>query len=78
MKVKLLKIEVDEVEEGYAPSGLCVFEVNKKTVNVLVHSTGDVEIEDEDEELTEEESDAVLEAFESSAEVDKAFPTDLY
>ena len=78
MKVKLLKIEVDEIEEGRAPSGLCVFKVNKKTANVLVHSTGDIEIEDEDEELTEEESDAVLEAFEASAEVDKAFPTDLY
>lgn len=78
MKVKLLKIEVDDVdaEEGYAPSGVCTFEVNKKTVNVIVHSVGELDFEGD--ELTEEESDALFEAFESSAEVAEAFPTDLY
>lgn len=80
MKVKLLKIEVDDVdgdgEEGYAPSGVCTFEVNKKTASVIVHSVGELDFEGD--ELTEEESDALLEAFESSAEVNKAFPPDLY
>lgn len=76
MKVKLLKIEVDDVEEGYAPSGVCTFEVNKKTANVIVHSVGELDFEGD--ELTEEESDALFEAFESSAEVAEAFPTDLY
>ena len=76
MKVKLLKIEVDDVEEGYAPSGVCTFEVNKKTVNVIVHSAGELDFEGD--ELTEEESDALLEAFNSSKKVNKAFPTELY
>ena len=76
MKVKLLNIEVDDVEEGYAPSGVCTFEVNKKTANVIVHAAGELDFEGD--ELTEEESDAVLEAFESSKKVNKAFPADLY
>jgi hypothetical protein len=78
MNVKLLGIEVDDVdvdEEG-APSGVCHFQVNNKEVQIIVHSCGELDFEGPS--LSDEESDALMDAFNSSPKVNKAFPANQY
>ena len=73
MKVKLLKIEMADVDECEGnPGGSAFFEVNGKTVEVIIHECGELDFEGPS--LTDEESDALMEAFNSSEEVNKAFP----
>ena len=73
MKVKLLKIEMADVDECEGnPGGSAFFEVNGKTVEVVIHECGELDFEGPS--LTDEESDALMEAFNSSEEVNNAFP----
>ena len=53
MNVKLLDIEVDDIDEG-APSGFCTFQVNNKVVQIIVHSCGELDFEGPS--LSDEES----------------------
>ena len=77
MKVKLLKIEMADVDECEGnPGGSAFFEVNGKTVEVIIHECG--EIDYEGPSLTDEEYDALMKAFNSSEEVNKAFPEDQF
>ena len=80
MEVKLLKIEQNEAEGEYGdewenPGGSAFFEVNSKTVEIIIHSCGELDFESS-EPLTEEEADAVMRFFYSNEEVNKAFPAD--
>ena len=75
MNVKLLDIEVDDIDEG-APSGFCTFQVNNKVVQIIVHSCGELDFEGPS--LSDEESDALMDAFNSSPKVNKAFPANQY
>ena len=76
MNVELLGIEVDDVDEEAAPSGVCYFRVNGKEVDVIVHECGELDFEGPS--LNDEESDALMEAFNSSEAVNKYFPANQY
>lgn len=76
MNIELVGIEVDDVDEEAAPSGVCTFRVNGKEVDIIVHECGELDFEGPS--LTDEESDALMEAFNSSEEVNKAFPAGQY
>lgn len=76
MNVKLLDIEIDDIDDESAPSGFCTFQVNNKVVQIIVHSCGELDFEGPS--LSDEESDALMDAFNSSVEVNKAFPGDDY
>lgn len=76
MKVKLLKIEMADVDECEGnPGGSAFFGVNGKTVEIIIHACGELDFESS-EPLTEEESDAVMDFFYANEEVNKAFPGD--
>ena len=76
MNVKLLGIEVDDVDEESAPSGVCTFSVNNKEVQIIVHSCGELDFEGPS--LTDEESDALMDAFNDSPKVNECFPANQY
>ena len=76
MNVKLLGIEVDDVDEESAPSGVCIFSVNNKEVQIIVHSCGELDFEGPS--LTGEESDALMNAFYGSPKVNEYFPANQY
>ena len=76
MNVKLIGIEVDDVDEEGAPSGVCTFLVNNKEVQVIIHECGELDFEGPS--LSDEESDALMDAFNSSEEVNEAFPMGQY
>jgi hypothetical protein len=76
MEVTLLKIELADVDEWEGnPGGSAFFEVNGKTVEIIIHACGELDFESS-EPLTEEESDAVMDFFYANEEVNKAFPGD--
>jgi hypothetical protein len=76
MEVTLLKIEMADVDEWEGnPGGSAFFEVNGKTVEIIIHACGELDFEST-EPLTEEESDAVMDFFYANEEVNKAFPGD--
>lgn len=76
VKLLLLGIEVDDVDEEGSPSGVCTFLVNNKEVQIIVHSCGELDFEGPS--LTDEESAALMDAFDSSRKVNKAFPANQY
>jgi len=76
MKVKLLKIEMADVDEcEWNPGGSAFIEVNGKTVEVIIHECGELDYEGF-EQLTDEESDAVMDFFDTNKQIAKAFPGD--
>ena len=75
MKVKLLKIEMADVDECEGnPGGSAFFEVNGKTVEVIIHECGELDFEGD--KLTDEESDAVMDVFYTNKQIIKRFPAD--
>lgn len=78
MKVTLLNIKIDDVDAGYASSGVCTFLVNNKVVQVIVHPAGELDFECVGDVLNDEEQDVLIDAFNTSSEVNKAFPADQY
>ena len=78
MNIELVKIDIDEVEDGsnWGPGGEVFLKVNGKDFSIIVHPSGELDVEDHD--LTEEEAEAAFDFFDSSDEVSKAFPGDLY
>lgn len=76
MNVELLGIEVDDVDEEAAPSGVCHFRVNGKEVDIIVHECGELDFEGPS--LSDEESDLLMEAFNASETVNKYFPANQY
>lgn len=80
MEVKLLKIEQNEAEGEYGdewenPGGSAFFEVNGKTIEIIVHPCGELDFESSDD-YSEEEADAVLEFFNNCEEINQAFSDD--
>jgi hypothetical protein len=76
IEVTLLKVELADVDEFEGnPGGSAFFEVNGKTVEIIIHACGELDF-DTSEPLTEEEADAVMRFFYSNEEVNKAFPAD--
>lgn len=78
MNIELVKIDIDEVEDdsNWGPSGQVYLKVNGKDYSIIVHGCGELDVEGDD--LTDEEADAALDFFNSSDEVNKAFPGDQY
>lgn len=76
MNVELIGIEVDDVDEEAAPSGVCTFIVNNKAVQIIVHECGELDFDGPS--LNDEEYDFLMEAFNSSEAVNKAFPSNQY
>jgi hypothetical protein len=79
MNIQLLNITVDEIDENSewdSPSGVATFQVNNKEVDIIIHPCGELDFEGP--ALSDEESDALLEAFNSSEEVNEAFPSSQY
>lgn len=78
MNIELVGIEIDDVDdEGtWGPSGQVHLKVNGKDYSIIVHGCGELDVEGDG--LTDEESNAAFEFFDSSDEVNKAFPGDEY
>lgn len=76
MNVKLLDIEIDDIDGESAPSGFCTFQVNNKVVQIIVHSCGELDVEGPS--LSDEEFDSLMDAFNTSDEINKAFPGNQY
>jgi hypothetical protein len=75
MEVALLKIEMADVDEWEGnPGGSAFIGVNGKVIEIIIHPCGELDFEGD--ELTDEESDAALNFFNSNEEVSKAFPAD--
>ena len=86
-KIKLLEVIVDKVSDvTWGPSGSVRFQVNDKEVEVIVHGCGEldfeafrvVDFEGDYESLSDEEVEALMDAFNSSDEVNKNFPSSQY
>ncbi len=78
-KIKLLEVIVDKVsDETWGPSGSVKFQVNDKEVEVIVHGCGELDFEGDYESLSDEEVEALMDAFNSSDEVNKNFPSSQY
>lgn len=73
-KIKLLEVIVDKVsDERWGPSGSVKFQVNDKEVEVIVHECGELDFEGDYESLSDEEVKALMNAFNSSDEVNEHF-----
>lgn len=79
MELELIKIEANDIdiddETWENPGGSAFIKVNGKTCEVIVHPCGEMDFEC-DEDVTEEEADAVWDFFNNSEEVNQAFPGD--
>jgi hypothetical protein len=79
MELELIKIEVADVdiddETWENPGGSVFVKVNGKNVEVIIHACGEFDV-DCDDDVTDEEMDAVFDFVQSNAEVEKAFPAD--
>jgi hypothetical protein len=76
MEVKLLKIEMADVDEWEGnPGGSVYLEINGKAVEIIIHACGELDFEGFGR-LTHEESDAVMDFFDTNKQIAKAFPGD--
>jgi hypothetical protein len=80
MKVTLLNINIEGVHASYTPSGIsytptgvCTFRVNNKVVQVVVHPAGELDVECVGDTLSDEEQDALMDTFDSSSRISRAF-----
>lgn len=76
MKIKLTKIVVDDREVEGPASGSCYFDVNGKSIEVIIHLSGELDFEGP--ELSDEEFNLVLNTLHTNKEVQAAFPSDSY
>ena len=75
MKVKLLKIELADVDECEGnPGGTVTLGVNGKVAEVIIHPCGEMDFGGDT--LTNEEDDAVTDFLYTNKRIAKAFPTD--
>ncbi len=78
-KIKLLEVIVDKVsDDTWGPSGSVKFQVNDKEVEVIVHGSGELDFEGDYDELSDDEQDDLMKAFNSSKMVQINFPSDAY
>jgi hypothetical protein len=76
MEVKLLEIQLADVDEWEGnPGGVVYLGINGKVVEIIIHACGELDFEGFGQ-LTDEESDAVMDFFNTNKQIAKAFPGD--
>lgn len=76
MEVKLLEIQLADDDEWKGnPGGVVYFGINGKVVEIIIHPCGELDFE-RFSQLTDEESDAVMDFFRTNKQIAKAFPGD--
>ena len=77
MNVSLIRIVKEETEDSYSPSGSAFLKVNDKTVEVIVHPSGELDFEGY-EIVNDEEFEAVMSFFNTNKKIQEAFPAEAY